>query len=167
MSSHGLARRFGGLTGLYKAAGFRPKRHLRYAEVRRWLTQWRESLTAFAVEFLEDGGSHVDRNGWQLRVDEAWTLSFVVVHGSRPVSTQQQWFNHRKAEDTDIVVFARSVYGEPGPWDYFVLPRLLFPSMPKCFYLRNRPMVESCRYTSLAVLGDLARLSRMESQLCG
>jgi DNA invertase Pin-like site-specific DNA recombinase len=167
MSSHGLARRFGGLSGLYKAVGFKPQRHLRYAEVRRWLTQWRESLTAFAVEFLEEGGSRVDRNGWQLRVDEAWTLSFVVVHGSRPVGTQQQWFNHRKAEDTDIVVFARSVYGEPGPWDYFVLPRLLFPSMPKCFYLRNRPLVESCRYTSLAVLGDLARLSRMESQLCG
>lgn len=167
MSSHGLARRFGGLAGLYKAAGFKPKRHLRYADVRRWLTEWRESLTSFSVEFLEDGGSHVERTGWQLRIDDAWTLSLVIVHGSRPTGSAQQWFNHRKCEDTDVVVFARAVYGQPGPLDYFVLPRLLFPSMPKCFYLRNRPLAESCRYTSLAVLGDLARLSRMESQLCG
>jgi DNA invertase Pin-like site-specific DNA recombinase len=167
MSSHGLARRFGGLTSLYKAVGFTPKRHLRYAEVRQWLTNWRESLTAFSVEFLEEAGSRVERNGWQLRVDQAWTLSLVIVHGSRPTGSAQQWFNHRKCEDTDVVVFARAVYGEPGPTDYFVLPRVLFPEWPKCFYARNRPILDSCRYPSLAILGDLARLSRAESQLCG
>ena len=167
MSSHGLARRFNGLTGLYKAVGFKPKRHLRYAEVRQWLTRWRESLTSFSVKILEDGGSHVERDGWRLRVDEAWTLSLVIVHGSRPTGSAQQWFNHRKCEDTDVVVFARAVYGESGPMDYFVLPRVLFPEWPKCFYTRNRPVLESCRYPSLAILGDLARLSRMESALCG
>jgi DNA invertase Pin-like site-specific DNA recombinase len=167
MSSHGIARRFGGLSGLYRAIGYTPSRHNRYAEIRRWLTDWRESLTAFTVEFLEDGGSSVHRDRWRLRIDNAWTLSFVIVHGSRPVGSMQQWFNHRRAEDTDIVVFARAVYGEPGPMDYFVLPRVLFPEMPKCFYTRNHPILDSCRYPSLAILGDLARLSRMESQLCG
>jgi hypothetical protein len=116
---------------------------------------------------MEDGGSSVQRDGWRLNIDDAWTVSFVIVHGSRPVGKTQQWFNHRRAEDTDIVVFARAVYGEPGPTDYFVLPRVLFPEMPKCFYTRNRPMLDSCRYPSLQILGDLARLSRMESQLCG
>jgi DNA invertase Pin-like site-specific DNA recombinase len=167
LSSHALARRFGGLTALYREVGFTPQRHARYADIRLWLTRWRESLTAFAIEQLEDDGSTVERDGWRLLVDDAWTMSFVVVHGSRPAGNMQQWFNHRKAEDTDIVVFARSVYGEPGPRDYFVLPKVLFPEFPKCFYTRNRPILDSCRYPSLAILGDLARLSRMESQLCG
>lgn len=167
MSSHGIACRFGGLTALYKAVGFTPGQHARYAEIRSWLTRWRESLTSFAAAQLEDDGSIVERKGWQLKVDGAWSVSFMVVHGSRPAGSSQQWFNHRRPEDTDIVVFARSVYGEPGPMDYFVLPRVLFPTWPKCFYMRNGPLVEGCRYPSLAVLNDLARLSRMESQLCG
>jgi hypothetical protein len=94
-------------------------------------------------------------------------VSFVVVHGSRPAGKMQQWFNHRKAEDADIVVFARSVYGEPGPMDYFVLARIVFPEFPECFYTRNKQLLESFRYLSLSVLRDLARLSRLESQLCG
>lgn len=167
MSSHGIARRFGGLTALYRAVGFTPPRNYRYADIRLWLTRWRESLTVFAIEQLEDGGSTVQRDGWRLKVDEAWTLSFMVVHGSRPAGASQQWFNHRRPEDTDIVVFARSVYGEQGPMDYFVLPRVLFPAWPKCFYIRNGPLLEGCRYPSLAILGDLARLSRKETQLCG
>ncbi|WP_213948385.1 recombinase family protein [Luteibacter sp. dw_328] len=167
LSSQVLARRFGGLTALYRLVGFTPLRHARYADIRLWLSRWRESLTDFAAELLEDSGSIVQREGWQLKVDGAWTLSFVVVHGSRPAGNMQQWFNHRKAEDTDIVVFARSVYGEPGPMDYFVLPKVLFPEFPNCFYTRNKPMLESCRYGSLSILRDLARLSRMESQLCG
>jgi len=167
LSSHALARRFGGLTALYRLVGFTPSRNFRYADIRLWLTRWRESLTAFAIEQLEDNGSTVERRGWRLLVDDAWTMSFVVVHASRPVGDLQQWFNHRKAEDTDIVVFARSVYGEPVPRDYFVLPRVLFPELPKCFYTRNRPILDSCRYPSLAIIGDLSRLSRTESQLCG
>lgn len=167
LSSHGFARRFGGLTALYREAGFVPERNPRYAFIRRWLTHWRESLTTFAVRQLEAAGSSVVREGWHLTVDDAWTVSFMVVHGSRPVGARQQWFNHRKAENTDVVVFARCVFAEPGPRDYFVLPRVLFPTWPSCIYTRNDPLLESCRYPSLAILGDLARLSREDNQLCG
>ncbi len=62
----------------------------RYAEIRRWLTDWRESLTAFFVEFLEDEGSLIERDGWRLRIDDAWSLSFVIVQGSRSVGTMRQ-----------------------------------------------------------------------------
>jgi DNA invertase Pin-like site-specific DNA recombinase len=167
MSSHGFARRFGGLTALYREVGFVPQRNPRYADIRRWLTRWRETLTAFAAEQLNDAGSTVAREGWCLTVDSSWTLSLMVVHGSRPTASRQQWFNHRPAESTDIVVFARSLYEEPGPRDYFVLPRVLFPSWPRCIYTHNGPLLESCRYPSLAVLGDLARLSRKDTQRCG
>lgn len=167
MSSHGIARRFGGLTALYRTVGFTPARHARYADIRLWLTRWRESLTSFAIERLEEDGSTVERDGWRLTVDGAWTLSFMVVHGSRQAGASQQWFNHRTPEDTDIVVFARSIYGEAEPIDYFVLPRVLFPMFPKCFYMRNGPLLDDCRYPSLRVLKDLARLSRLETPLCG
>ncbi|WP_051943800.1 MULTISPECIES: recombinase family protein [Luteibacter] len=167
LSSHGFARRFGGLTALYREVGFVPGRNPRYADIRLWLTRWRESLTAFAVGQLEEAGSTVTREGWCLTVDDAWSLSFMVVHGARPRESRQQWFNHRKPEDTDVVVFARSEFGEPGPKDYFVLPRVMFPTWPSCIYTRNGPLLESCRYPSLAVLEDLARLSRQDTQLCG
>jgi DNA invertase Pin-like site-specific DNA recombinase len=165
--SHRLAIRFGGLNNLYQRVGYTPPNHRRYRLIRAWVSTWRESLTAYAREIMEEGGSTVERNGWVLTVDRCWTVSFLVVHGVRPAGQMQSWYNHRQSPSTDVVVFARAVYGEPGPRDYFVLPRVLFPTWPRCFYTRNGPLVESCRYPSLAILGDLARLSRKESPLCG
>ena len=118
------------------------------------------------MELLSDAGSTIDRHGWRLKVDGAWTVSFSVLNGYR-ANRSPGWFNHRRTEDTDIVVFARGFCGEQGLRDYLVLPRALFPTWPKAFYVQNDPKVESCTYPSLAILTDLARLSRMDSQLCG
>jgi len=166
LSSHVCARRFGTLPALYAKVGYVPRRNPRYGQVRAWITAWRESLTAFTAEFLAEAGSTVGRDGWKLTVDDAWTVSFTVIngHGRNPV---RGWFNHRRSEDTDIVVFAKGMYDEEGLRDYLVLPRSLFPIWPSGFYGRNGPKVDSCTYPSLAILGDLARLSRMDSQLCG
>lgn len=159
LSSHCIARRFGSLTELYRRVGYTPIRNPRYGLVRNFLSRWRQSLTGFAGEMLEEGGSRVSRNGWCLRVDGAWSLSFTVLHGARSGGIHsQQWFNHRRSEDTDIVVFARMLLGDPVPLDYFILPRLLFPQWPKALYERNGPMLESCRYPSLAILADLSHL---------
>ncbi|MDR6935719.1 DNA invertase Pin-like site-specific DNA recombinase [Luteibacter sp. 3190] len=161
LSSHGIARRFGSLTELYRRVGYTPNRNPRYGFGRRFLTRWRQSLTGYAEEMLEDGGSKVSRSGWCLRIDGAWSLSFTVLHGARSGGTHsQQWFNHRQSEETDVVVFARMLLGAPVPLDYFILPRPLFPQWPKALYERNGPMLESCRYTSLAVLADLSHLFR-------
>ncbi len=161
LSSHGIARRFGSLTELYRRVGYTPNRNPRYGLVRSFLTRWRQSLTGYAEEMLEEGGSTVSRNGWCLRIDGAWSLSFTVLHGARSGGTHsQQWFNHRQSEDTDVVVFARMLLGDPVPLDYFILPRPLFSQWPKAFYERNGPMLESCRYRSLAVLADLSHLFR-------
>jgi hypothetical protein len=165
--SHRLAIRFGGLNNLYERVGYTPPNHRRYGLVRAWVSAWRESLTSGAAELMEEGGSTVERDGWILEIDRCWTVSFIVVHGARPPGQMQSWYNHRRPPASDVVVFARGVYGEPGPRDYFVLPAVLFPTWPQGFYEHNGPLLESCLYPSLAVLGDLARQSRKESQLCG
>ncbi|WP_051938733.1 recombinase family protein [Luteibacter sp. 9135] len=168
LASQNMARRFGGLTNLYRMVGFTPKRNPRYAAVRSWVTRWRQSLTAFTQDWLIEQGSVVRRDGWCLTIDGAWSLSFSVLNGCHIHSRRQpQWFNHRPSELTDIVVFARGVCGEVGLRDYLVLPRMLFADWPRGFYRANGPIVDSCAYLSLAVLGDLARLSRMETQACG
>ncbi|MEX1826840.1 recombinase family protein [Luteibacter sp. CQ10] len=164
LSSHGIAYRFGGLTELYRQVGYIPKHNPRYGLIREFLTRWRLSLTGFASEMLEDRGAGVSRDGWRLQVDGAWTLSFTVLHGARAGGARhRQWFNHRRSEDTDIVVFARIIFGDPVPFDYFVLPKALFPTWPRGLYGRNGPLLESCRYPSLAILGDLARLFQREA----
>ncbi|HEY4090419.1 MAG TPA: recombinase family protein [Luteibacter sp.] len=167
LSSHGLAARFGGLNNLYKHVGYAPPNHRRYGLVRAWVSAWRRSMTAFASEVMSEGGSIVERDGWILTVDRCWTLSLLIVHAARPPGHMQAWYNHRRPPATDIVVYARAVFGEPGPRDYFILPAALFPAWPSGFYERNGPLIESFRYSSLAVLEDLARQSRKETQLCG
>lgn len=161
------ARRFGSLNALYRVLGFLPRTHRHYGEVRAYVTSWQKTLTAFAAEWLEDAGSAVERYGMCLRIDHAWTLSFCVLNAHKAHTTHPAWFRHRTPEDTDVVVFARGAYREPVPRDYLVLPRILFPEWPTSFYDHNGPMIEGCTYPSLAILGDLARLSRMETQLCG
>jgi DNA invertase Pin-like site-specific DNA recombinase len=165
--SHRLAIRFGGLNGLYQKVGYTPPNHRRYRLIRAWVSAWRESLTAYARDVLEEGGSKVYRDGWILDIDRCWTVSFLIVHAARPPGRAQAWYSHRRPPPTDIVVYARAVFGEPGPRDYFVLPALLFPTWPSGFYDHNGPLIESCQYPSLAVLEDLARLSRKEAQPCG
>ncbi|QWT22138.1 recombinase family protein [Bacillus sp. NP157] len=163
--SHSVARRFGGLTPLYRMLGFVQPRNPDVAAARALITSWRQSLTGFVVDWLQEEGSTVDRTGWVLRIDDAWTLSFNVVRAVGRGRTQ--YFNHRPVEDTDIVAFARTRFEDPAPHDYLVLPRVLFPVWPRAFFARNGPLIDGCTFPSLAVLGDLARLSRLESMRCG
>jgi hypothetical protein len=160
-------RRFGSLNELYKILGFEPRTHKHYGEVRAYVTDWQRTLTAFTADWLEESGSHVERRARSLTIDHAWTVSFSVLNAHGVNTTYPAWFRHREPEATDIVVFARAHYAEPYPRDYLVLPKILFPKWPHVFYNHNGPAIESCTYPSLAILGDLARLSRMETQLCG
>lgn len=156
--SHSVSRRFGGLTKLYRLLGFVQPRNANVADSRAMITRWRRSVTAFVRDWLDEEGSVVIQNGWQLRIDDAWTVSFSVVNAVG--ENKHTWFNHRLPEPTDIVVFVRARLGAPVPDDYLVLPRVLFPRWPRSFYKRNGPLIDQCTYPSLAILGDLARLSR-------
>jgi DNA invertase Pin-like site-specific DNA recombinase len=163
--SHAVGRRFGGLTPLYRLLGYIPKRNPHCSAVRATLNTWRRSILLFIQDWLEGEGSTVTMDGPQLRIDDAWTVSITVVNG---VGYKQEiWFNHRPVEPTDIVVFPRIRLGEPAPLDYLVLPRAFFRTWPRGFYRRNGPWIDGCTYPSLAVLGDLARVSRGETAWSG
>lgn len=163
--SHAVARRFSGLTPLYRMLGFVQSRNSGVAAARELITRWRRSVTGFVADWLDDAGSRVERTGWVLRIDDAWTLSFVVLRAVGRGRTQ--YFNHRPVPEADIVVFVRTQLDEAAPRDYLVLPRVLFPAWPSAFYERNGPLVDECTYSSLAIVGDLARLSRREAMRCG
>lgn len=166
-SAHACARRFGSLNAMYRRVGFVPARNAHYGLIGAHITNWQKSLTGFTADWLADAGSTVERDRMRLTIDHAWTVSFCVLNAHRANTSHPTWFRHRTPEDTDVVVFARTVFGEPSPRDYLVLPKVLFPVWPTSFYGRNGPAAEGCTYPSLAILGDLARLSRMETQLCG
>lgn len=167
LSAQSCARRFGSLNAMYRKVGFVPARNAHYGLIRAHVTNWQKTLVGFTAELLEEAGSTVERDGLRLRIDHAWTVSFSVLNAHKTNTTYPAWFRHRAVVEADIVVFARTAFGEPGPRDYLVLPKVLFPEWPGVFYNHNGPVIESCTYPSLAVLGDLARLSRMEAQLCG
>jgi len=161
LSARVLHQRFGSLTALYKKVGYASRQKPYYANVRGWLTGWRTSLTGFLAGELDDAGSHVERHGWVLHIDRAWTVSFTVMHRQLEHG-HPRWKNYRTNADSDLVVFARWASGEDVPQDYFILPRVLFPDMPRVFAPTNSVLLEGFRFPSLAVLQDLARLSRME-----
>lgn len=162
LSGRVLIDRFGSLTKLYEMVGFKPSRDLKHAKVCNWLTVWRRSLTDFTHEWLSDEGSHVAERDWCLQVDGLWTVSFTPIHVNQADDGRLRWINYRSNTDADLIVFARMAHGESAPLDYLVLPRTVFSELPKTFYLKNTPDLESCRFSSLAILGDLARVSRME-----
>ncbi|WP_368309843.1 recombinase family protein [Luteibacter sp. CQ10] len=161
LSATVLHRRFGTLTSLYRKVGYVSRQKPHYANVRGRLTGWRTSLTGFLAEELDDAGSRVERHGWVLHIDRAWTVSFTVMHRQLEHG-RPRWKNYRTNADSDLLVFARWASGEDVPQDYFILPRMLFPDMPRVFAPTNSVLLESFRFPSLAVFQDLARLSRME-----
>lgn len=159
-SSFTLARRFGSLAALYREVSAVPDHGPRPMKTRQRIHRWRQSLTAFAHRLLIKHGSAVERDGWGLRIDGRWSVSFTVLHSSKRGGQGCTWFNRGASEATDLVVFARLGAGEAGPLDYTVLPRQLFPHWPDFFDDRVRPWVDGFRYPSLAILLDMARASR-------
>ncbi|MDF3983067.1 recombinase family protein [Luteibacter sp. PPL554] len=166
LSARVLHQRFGSLTALYKKVGYASRQKPYYVNVRGWLTGWRASLTGFLAGELDDAGSRVERHGWVLHIDRAWTVSFTVMHRQLEHG-HPRWKNYRTNAGSDFVVFARWASGEDVPRYYFILPRMLFPDMPRVFAPTNSVLLESFRFPSLAVLKDLARLSRIEEPGAG
>jgi DNA invertase Pin-like site-specific DNA recombinase len=159
------SERFGGLRGVYARLGLELRTNLAYADIRRRIAPWRETLTAFTCEMLADGGSVIERTGWSITVDRTWSLSFYVMQSSE-YGDGHQWFIRRKPEPTDIVVFAQMPSDGSIPMAYIVLPRNRFLAWPKVIYDSNTPSIDSFTFPSLAVLSDLGRLSRIGGSPC-
>ncbi|MDQ0010532.1 DNA invertase Pin-like site-specific DNA recombinase [Luteibacter jiangsuensis] len=158
--------RFGSMRELYEIVGYKAQRNLDFVVPRLRLKGWRESLTTFITEIIDESGSRTRRDGWVIHVDDAWTISAVILQASQ-YKGRPRWVSRRTPMNTDIVVFARMTPDGAVPIDYVVLPRIACG--PGRISLRNEngPLLEAHTFTSLHVLRDLAIVSAMSAVACG
>lgn len=159
-------RHFGSLRRLYAIVGAKPAHNLNYADVRLKTKGWRETITAFIGEDLAEQGSIVVRDGWAIRVDDAWTMAVSVLLASHHAKGRR-WFIRRLPEEVDVVVIARMGLAGEGPLDYLILPRIAYAKWPLNLYETNGPALEAYTFPSLAVLRELALASSGGSTSCG
>jgi DNA invertase Pin-like site-specific DNA recombinase len=157
--------RFGGFRGLYARLGYKPPKNLGYADARIRSRRWLQSIIGFCTDLLEEDGSSVERSGQTLVVDHAWTVMFEAVPDSFRYD-RHTWYVRDRARDADMVVFARMSEDGAMPLDYVILPRVLFPHWPPALRETLGPALESMTFASLAVIGDMARLSHLARCPC-
>ncbi|WP_275690601.1 recombinase family protein [Luteibacter jiangsuensis] len=163
LSAQAYVRRFGSLRAVYERLGYRTSRDFTYADVRQRIRPWRESMLRFVAERLMDGGSDVERRGWVLRIDDAWTVAFDTLKSVR-ASNSRWWRITQVHPAADITVFARMAVDGSAPLDFLVIPRCAFIEP---LTVGRRPVTtEPFTYLSLGVLFDLAKSTRRQ-RLCG
>lgn len=163
LSGQAYMRRFGSLRQLYELLGYVPKRDISHAVIRDKIRPWRESLVGFVAEQLEDRGSEVERHGWILKVDDAWTVAFDTLQSRRGYG--HRWWDIRQVNgNADITVFARMAPDGSSPLDFIVMPRVAFAGTVTI----GKMLVTASAYTypSLRVLLDLAEMTRRDRP-CG
>ncbi|WP_448098154.1 recombinase family protein [Luteibacter yeojuensis] len=158
--------RFGSMRQLYEIVGYKAQRNLGFVLPRLRLKGWRESLTTFITEIIDESGSRTRRDGWVIHVDDGWTLSAVILQASQ-YKGRPRWVSRRTPMDTDIVVFARMTPDGAVPIDYVVLPRIACGAGRISLRNVNGPFLEAHTFTSLHVLRDLAIASAMSAVPCG
>jgi DNA invertase Pin-like site-specific DNA recombinase len=158
--------RFGSMRELYEMVGYKGHKCLSFVVPRLRIKGWRESLTAFIREMINESGSRTRRNGWVIHVDDAWTLSVVVLQASQHKG-RQRWISRRAPMNTDVVVFARMALDGGTPIDYVVLPRLACGAGRVSVRNENGPLLEAHTFDSLSVLRDLAIASALSTSPCG
>jgi DNA invertase Pin-like site-specific DNA recombinase len=163
LSAQAYVRRFGSLRELYKRLGYTPCRDFTYADVRHRIRPWRESIIRFVAERLIDRGSDVDRRGWVLRVDDAWTVAFDTLKSVR-ASDCRWWKVTEVHHAADITVFARMAVDGSAPLDFLIIPRCAF--VGPLTVGRRLVTTEAFTYPSLGVLFDLANSTR-RGRICG
>jgi DNA invertase Pin-like site-specific DNA recombinase len=148
-----LVRRFGGLRHVYRLIGFTPRKNLVYADARAYFLGVRESTTTAVKAMFEQVGLPVIRQGWQLQVEQAWSLSVAVLRTSLYHDTEC-WYVRRPPDDADIVVFVRLSADGSIIRDYVFWPAALYGFIPENVSARTYPAVAA--YTSRSLL-SLAR----------
>lgn len=155
-------RRFGSLRAAYRLIGYDQNRDLSYGDLRERLRPWRTSVLHFLMERLTDDGSVVERQGWVLRVDGVWTLGVRFLQPGR-YHGNVRWEVRPWRHAVDVLIAARMPQDGSGPLDYLILPRALSHLWPAWVTHRPSAPTRFFTYPSLAVVCDLARLSRQEA----
>lgn len=151
-------RRFGSLRAAYRMIGYDQGRDLTYGDLRELLRPWRTSLVHCLIDQLTEDGSTVERDGWVLRVDSAWTLGVRLLQPGR-YHGNVRWEVRPWRHSVDILIAARMPYDGSGPLDYLVLPRTQSHAWPAWVTHRHAAAARFFSYPSLAIVRDLASIS--------
>jgi DNA invertase Pin-like site-specific DNA recombinase len=154
-------RRFGSLRAAYRIIGYEQGRDLSYGDLRELLRPWRTSIIRFLADQLTEDGSVVERDDWVLRVDDAWTLGVRLLQPGR-YHGNVRWEVRPWRRSVDILVAARMPSDDSGPLDYLVLPRSQSHAWPAWVTHRHSSSARFFTYRSLAIVRDLAHLSRKD-----
>ena len=156
LSIPALVRRFGGLRHIYSRLGFDADKNLSYVDVRFRLRDMRASIMEQVIEVLLTQGAIAVRQGMQLYVDDAWTVSVTVVQASF-YRNRIRWYVRQRPENSDIVVYVRMSGDGTFIEDYVVAPRLILDAHPRELSPDGFRDVASYTYSSLSILGYLER----------
>jgi hypothetical protein len=151
-------RRFGSLRAAYRLIGYEQGRDLTYGDLRELLRPWRTSLIHFLIDQLTEQGSVVERDGWVLRVDDAWTVGIRLLQPGR-YHGNIRWEVRPWRRSVDVLVAARMPSDGTGPLDYLVLPRAQSQDWPAWVTHRQSAAARFFTYPSLAIVRQLARVS--------
>ncbi len=151
-------RRFGSLRAAYRLIGYDLGRDLSYGDLRELLRPWRTSLIQFLADQLTEDGSAVERDGWVLRIDDAWTLGVRLLQPGR-YHGNVRWEVRPWRHSVDVLVAARMPQDGAGPLDYLILPRTQSHAWPAWVTHRHSASARFFTYPSLAIVRDLARVS--------
>jgi len=130
-SAEAYARRFGSLINAYRRVGYREYSdysRLKTRPARRQLTQDLSLQLCQAV--VQTGGTaHFDRNSRLVVVDSGLKVAIHVAAPSSGIGRGQHWdIRFRREVRPDFTIVARLADAAETIRDYFILPRLVFPS---------------------------------------
>jgi DNA invertase Pin-like site-specific DNA recombinase len=157
-TAQAYVRRFGSLRAAYRMIGYNLGRDLTYGDLRERLRPWRTSLIHFLIDQLTEQGSSVARDGWVLRVDDAWTLGVRLLQPGNDHGNVR-WEVRPWRRSVDILIAARMPLDGTAPLDYLLLPRGLSHAWPTWVTHRHMAAARFFTFPSLATILGLARLS--------
>jgi DNA invertase Pin-like site-specific DNA recombinase len=154
-------RRFGSLRAAYHLIGYVQDRDLSFGDIRDRIQVWLTSVMGWVGDMLQEDGSHVARDRQLLSVDGTWRICFQLLQASH-VNRQRHWTIRRWPAQAEVYVGIRMDLAGDRPLDYLILPSVGFTTWPGAIGESPDAGVRFYRFTSLAILRDLARLSRQE-----
>jgi hypothetical protein len=158
-SARAYILRFGSLRAAYRQIGYEQNRDLSYGDLREMSRPWRVSILHFLIDALEEQGSIVERDGWVLWIDGAWTLGVRLLQAGR-YHGAIRWEVRPWRRAVDIVVAARMTTDGAIPLDYLLLPQAMSYTWPEWVTRRPSAAVRFYAYPSLAQIIELAAISR-------
>lgn len=152
-------RRFGSLRAAYEQIGYTQSRDIAYADRRLRLRPWRVSILHHLIDLLTEDGSTVERDGWVLRIDGAWSLTVRLMQAGA-YHGHYRWEVLPGRRRVDVVIAVRMPPDGSGPIDYLVLPQATRRHWPSWIDRWPTAAVRFHTVSSLVIVRNLARLSR-------